>query len=79
MGFLEQIPDLSIQAFCALLLFFVSLFLARLAVKISKGELPGNAALIFYLRMLLGFVFAASIALGIYSFMGVYVLKRLWL
>lgn len=78
MCFAEQIPKVNIQAFVALLLFFVSLLLARFIVRITKGELPCNAAMLIYLRMLLGFVFAASIALGLYSFMGIYVLDRIW-
>lgn len=74
MSVLEQIPKVNIQAFVALLLFALSLFISRLVAKISRGELPGSVGWVFYLRMILGFVFAASIALGIYSFMGVTVL-----
>jgi len=74
MHVLEQIPKVNIQAFVALLLFALSLFLARIVSKIGRGELPGNTVWVFYLRLILGFVFAASIALGIYSFMGVTVL-----
>lgn len=76
MSFLDRMPKVNIQAIVALLLFALSLFIAHLAAKIARGELPGTVAFIFYLRVLLGFVFAASIALGIYSFMGVCVLFR---
>jgi len=74
MSILERIPKVNIQAFVALLLFVLSLFIARLVAKIARGELPGSTVFVLYLRVLLGFVFAASIALGIYSFMGICVL-----
>lgn len=76
MSFLEQIPKVNIQAFVALFLFALSLFIARLVAKIARGELPGGIAFVFYLRVLLGFLFAASIALGIYSFMGICVIFK---
>lgn len=74
MSFLERIPRVNIQALIALMLFALTLFIAHIVAKIAKGELTGNIVIVFYLRVLLGFVFAASIALAIYSFMGICVL-----
>ena len=74
MGFLSGIPRVNLQAFAAVALFVLSLFISRIVVNIGSGKWPGGAAFLFYLRMLLGFVFAASIALGIYSFMGICVI-----
>lgn len=72
--FLKDVPPVNIQAFVALVLFGVSLFLSRLVVNIQSGKWPGSQAWVTYLRMVLGFTFAASIGLGIYSFAGINVL-----
>ena len=74
LDFLQNVPSVNIQAFVALILFGVSLFLARIVVNIQSGKWPGSAAWVLYLRMLLGFTFAASIGLGIYSFAGIDIL-----
>lgn len=74
--FLKDVPSVNIQAFVALALFGVSLLLARMVVNISSGKWPGGAAWVAYLRMVLGFTFAASIGLGIYSFAGVDILFK---
>lgn len=72
--FLKDVPAVNLQAFVALILFGVSLFLARIIVNIHSGKWPGSEAWVLYLRMVLGFTFAASIGLGIYSFAGIDVL-----
>lgn len=72
--FLKNVPSVNIQAFVALALFGVSLFLARMVVNISSGKWPGGGMWVTYLRVVLGFTFAASIGLGIYSFAGIDVL-----
>lgn len=74
MQLLSRIPAVNLQAFVALLLFALSLFISRLVVNINSGKMPGGSAFVFYLRVLLGFIFAGAIALGIYSFMGICVL-----
>lgn len=74
--FLKDVPYVNIQAFVALALFGVSLFLARMVVNIRSGKWPGGAMWVTYLRMVLGFTFAASIGLGIYSFAGVDILFK---
>lgn len=63
-------PTENINALIALAMFVGALFVARLVVKIGKGELPGGAIWIVYLRMLLGFLLAGAIILGFYSFAG---------
>ena len=75
-GFLKNIPLVNLQAFVALIFFGVTLFLARMVVNIQSGKWPGGQTFITYLRMVLGFTFAASIGLGIYSFAGVNVLFK---
>lgn len=70
----KNIPSVNIQAFAALALFCVSLFLARMIVNIQSGKWPGNEMWITYLRVVLGFTFAASIGLGFYSFAGIDIL-----
>ena len=59
----------NIQAFIALGSLLGALFVARVVVKIYKGEMPGGEFLVLYLRMLLGFLFAAAITFGFYSFL----------
>ena len=72
--FLKNIPSVNLQAFVALFLFGVALFLARMVVNIQSGKWPGSQVWVIYLRMVLGFTFAASIGLGIYSFAGIDIL-----
>lgn len=68
-------PVVNIQALIALALFFLSLFLARIIVRIQNGSLPGGPLWVLYLRVLLGFTFAGSITLGFYSFAGIDVIS----
>lgn len=72
--FLKTVPTVNLQALVALALFGVSLFLARIVVNIQSGKWPGSPIFVTYLRMVLGFTFAASIGLGIYCFAGIDVL-----
>lgn len=72
----KNIPLVNLQALAALVLFFVSLFLARIVVNINSGKWPGSQSFVIYLRFVLGFVFAASIGLGIYSLAGVNILFK---
>ena len=68
--------SVNIQALAALFLFVLCLFLSRMIVNISSGKWPGGALWVTYLRVLLGFLFAAAITLSMYSFAGVDILKR---
>lgn len=70
MDFLKNIPIINLQALIALGCFGISLFLARVIRRISEGVLPGGDGMISYLRILIGFLFAAAITLGLASFAG---------
>lgn len=54
-------PQSNIYALVALASFGATLLIARLVVKIQKGELPGGDLWVLYLRVLLGFLLAAAI------------------
>lgn len=74
MEFLSKIPAVNLQAIVALVLFGVTLLLSRMVVNIQSGKWPGGPLFVVYLRVLLGFTFAASIGLGIYCFAGINIL-----
>lgn len=69
-------PAANIQALLALGLFLTALFISRMVVNISSGKWPGGDIWVLYLRVLLGFVFAAAITFGLYAFAGVDLLHR---
>ncbi len=69
-------PIVNVQALIALVLFLASLFVARIVVRIQNGSLPGSALWLLYLRMLLGFLFAGAIILGLYSFAGIDIISK---
>lgn len=73
-GFLQNIPTVNLQALVAMGLFGLSLLISRMVVNIQSGKWPGGPMFVLYLRILLGFTFAASIGLGLYSFAGVDIL-----
>lgn len=75
-GYFNNVPNVNKQALVALALFGLSLLLARMIVNIQSGRWLGSSGFVFYLRVLLGFVFAASIGLGLYSFAGVDILFK---
>ncbi|HOI81023.1 MAG: flagellar biosynthesis protein FliR [Thermovirgaceae bacterium] len=68
--------SVNVQALVALFLFVLCLVLSRMIVNISSGKWPGGALWVTYLRVLLGFLFAAAITLGMYSFAGIDFLNR---
>lgn len=74
MSFFKNIPLVNIQAFVALLLFFLSLFIANIVMKIQTGKWTSSPMFLIYLRLVLGFVFAASVGLAFYSFAGINIL-----
>ncbi|MDO4785300.1 MAG: flagellar biosynthesis protein FliR [Fretibacterium sp.] len=61
-------PQSSVYALLGLLSFVLALWVARLVVRIQRGELPGGDLWVLYLRILLGFLFAAAIVYGYRSF-----------
>ena len=74
--FWNNVPNVNKQALLAMALFGFSLLLARMVVNVQSGRWPGSPAFVLYLRVLLGFTFAASIGLGLYSFAGVEILFK---
>ena len=68
--------SVNVQALVALFLFVLCLVLSRMIVNISSGKWPGGALWGTSLRVLLGFLFAAAITLGMYSFAGIDFLNR---
>jgi hypothetical protein len=62
-------PFKNVQALIALASIIGALFIARIVMKIHRGEMPGGDVWILYLRILLGFLFAAAITFGFRSFM----------
>ena len=69
-------PVANVQALLALGLFFLCLLISRMVVNISSGKWPGGTIWVVYLRVLLGFVFAAAITFGLYAFAGVDLLHK---
>lgn len=63
-------PQSNIYALTALASFLLALFVARIVVRIQKGEYPGGALWVVYLRMLLGFLLAGAVIFGMRSFGG---------
>ena len=61
-------PQSNVYALLGLLSFGLALLVARLVVKVQRGEYPGGDLWVLYLRMLLGFLFAAAIGYGYRSF-----------
>jgi hypothetical protein len=57
-------PQNNVFALIALASFAATLLISRVVVRIQKGELPGGDLWVLYLRMLVGFLFAASIIYG---------------
>ena len=61
-------PQGNVYALLGLFSFGLALLVARLVVKIQRGEFPGGDLWVLYLRMLLGFLFAAVIVYSYRSF-----------
>ena len=62
-------PIRNVQMIIALGSMLMAFFVAHVVVKIMKGELPGGEIWVLYLRILLGFLVAAAITFGYYSFL----------
>lgn len=69
-------PIVNVQALIALAMFLASLFIARIVVRIKNGTLPGGGIWVLYLRMLLGFLLAGAVTLGLYSFAGIDIISK---
>jgi hypothetical protein len=73
---LMKIPIVNLQALISIAFFAAALFVARTVVNIYSGKWPGASWMVFYLRMLLGFLLAGAAILAYYSFAGVDVISR---
>jgi hypothetical protein len=71
-----DIPVVNLQALIALGFFFAALFVARTVANIYRGKWPGASWVVFYLRMLLGFLLAGAVLLGYCSFAGMDIISR---
>ncbi|MDR1515791.1 MAG: flagellar biosynthesis protein FliR [Synergistaceae bacterium] len=71
-----EIPVVNLQALIALGFFIAALFVARTVANIYRGQWPGASWMVFYLRMLLGFLLAGAVLLGYCSFAGQDVISR---
>jgi hypothetical protein len=67
---------INLQALVALALFGLALLVARAVMNIQRGKWPGGISWVLYLRVLLGFLMAASIGYGLASFAGIDLLSR---
>ncbi|MGI6443273.1 MAG: flagellar biosynthesis protein FliR [Synergistaceae bacterium] len=76
MSYFKNVPLVNIQALVALLLFFLSLFIANIVMKIQTGKWSSTPIFLIYLRLVLGFIFAASVGLAFYSFAGINILFK---
>ena len=61
-------PESNVHALIGLASFVASLFVARLVMRIQRGEMPGGGLWVFYLRMLLGFLLTAAAVFGYRAF-----------
>jgi hypothetical protein len=66
---------INLQALLGLLFFIAALLVARAVMNIYRGRWPGGPGMLFYLRMLLGFLLAGAITLTFYSFLGKEILR----
>ena len=59
----------NIYALTALASLGAALLVSKLWVRINRGDMPGAGFLGFYLRVLLGFLLAASVIFGYRAFL----------
>ena len=58
----------NVQALIGLGSLLLAFLVARIVVRVQRGEMPGGDIWVLYLRILLGFLFAAAITFGFRSF-----------
>jgi hypothetical protein len=73
-----NIPAVNLQAIAAIVFFVSAIAVSRITVNIYSGRYPSHPAVLFYLRVLLGFLLAGAIVLGYYSFAGIDVISSRW-
>jgi len=57
-------PESNVYALSAIASLIAALLVAKLWVRLSRGDLPGAGFWGFYLRILLGFLLAAAVVFG---------------
>ena len=73
-----NIPAVNTQAIAAIVFFVAAIVVSRAIVNIYSGRWPSHPAMLFYMRVLLGFLLAGAVVLGYYSFAGVDVVSGRW-
>ncbi|MDR3076387.1 MAG: flagellar biosynthesis protein FliR [Synergistaceae bacterium] len=76
--YIVKIPAVNLQAIAAMVFFALALAAARATVNIYSGKWKAHPAILFYVRVLLGFFLAGAIVLGYYSFAGIEVIPGRW-
>jgi hypothetical protein len=66
-----NIPAVNIQAIAAIVFFAAAIVVSRVIVNIYTGRWKAHPAMLFYMRILLGFLLAGAVVLGYYSFAGI--------
>ena len=68
----------NLQAIAAMVFFVSAIAVSRAIVNIYSGRWKAHSAMLFYLRVLLGFLLAGAVVLGYYSFAGIDVISGGW-
>ena len=66
------------QAIAAIVFFISAIAVSRVIVNIYSGRWKAHPAMLFYMRVLLGFLLAGAVVLGYYSFAGIDVMSGRW-
>ena len=73
-----NISAVNIQAIAAIVFFVAAIAISRVIVNIYAGSWKAHPAMLFYMRVLLGFLLAGAVMLGYYSFAGIDVMSGRW-
>ena len=73
-----NISAVNLQAITAIVFFASAIAVSRVIVNIYSGRLKAHPAILFYMRVLLGFLLAGAVMLGYYSFAGIDVMSGRW-
>jgi len=73
-----NINPVNAQAITAIVFFVSAIAVSRVIVNIYSGRWKAHPAMLFYMRVLLGFLLAGAVVLGYYSFAGIDVMSGGW-
>ena len=73
-----NIPTINMQAIAAIVFFVAAVAVSRAIVNVYSGRWSSHPAMLFYMRVLFGFLLAGAIMLGYYSFAGIDVVSGRW-